>query len=172
MQSLPCSFSIPFHSLSFDLARNLMGNAPCGQSPCPLPQTYARRTLSTLQGFYFSSFFCIFNAFCFASLSPFVCRSHVSLHKGAAAITCLAKCVRVSEVCVSVCACNNDWKVSLCSCVQKFSACSRHYPSSRTPAAVNIWQEAKRPQKPKPMPTPPQRPIYITKLHAEGPLNN
>lgn len=103
MQSLPCSFSIPFHSLSFDLARNLMGNAPCGQSPCPLPQTYTRHTLSTLQGFYFSSFFCIFNAFCFASLSPFVCCSHVSLHKGAAAITCLAKCVRVSEVCVRVC---------------------------------------------------------------------
>lgn len=146
--------------------------------PLPRPPSYGHCTLSTLQGFYFA-FFCIFNAFCFASLSPFVCRSHVSLHKGAAAITCLAKCVRVSEVCVcvcvSVCACNNDWKVSLCSCVQKFSACSRHRRHcTPQPAAVNIWQEAKRPQKPKPKPkpTPPQRPIYITKLHAEGPLNN
>lgn len=123
MQSLPCSFSNPFHSLLFDLARNLMGNAPCGQTPSPFlwPLHFKYFT-----GFLLLRFFCIFNAFCFASLSPFVCRSHVSLHKGAAAITCLAKCVRVSEVCVSVCACNNDWKVSLCSCVQKFSACSRH----------------------------------------------
>lgn len=37
MQSLPCSFSNPFHSLLFDLARNLMGNAPCGQTPFNRP---------------------------------------------------------------------------------------------------------------------------------------
>lgn len=127
MQSLPCSFPNPFHSLLFDLARNLMANAPCGQTlcPCPSPVLWPLH-FKYFTGFLLLRFFCIFNAFCFASLSPFVCRSHVSLHKGAAAITCLAKCVRVSEVCVSVCACNNDWKVSLCSCVQKFSACSRH----------------------------------------------
>jgi len=127
----------------------------------------------------FSFFLCTFFCFC-EFLTPFVSfllrllfdsRTY-HCTKDAAAITCLAKCAththththtvtHTQRECIWICVCNNDWKVSLCSCVQKFSACSCHKSRKYFGLAE----------------APPQKPlllrhIYITKLHAVRPLNN